>query len=81
MQEYGARAAESFAPFGGEMVMRGKAGGLLTAGEINHQMTGIAKFPSMADLKSWYASEAYQAIIPLREEAADIAIAAYEVPE
>ncbi|MEQ8333789.1 DUF1330 domain-containing protein [Nisaea sp.] len=80
MQDYSKQAAETFKPFGGEMVMRGKAGAVLTGGDANHQATGIASFPSMQDLKAWYASDAYQAIIPLREEAADMTITAYDVP-
>ncbi|MEP3115608.1 DUF1330 domain-containing protein [Nisaea sp.] len=80
MQAYAKQAAETFKPFGGEMVMRGKLGAVLTGGDAGHQMTGIATFPTMPDLEAWYASDAYQAIIPLRDEAADIAIAAYDVP-
>ena len=80
MQEYSQKAAETFKPFGGEMVMRGKAGEVLTGGAVTHQATGIASFPSMQDLKAWYASDAYQAIIPLREEAADMTITTYDAP-
>ena len=93
MQEYSQKAAETFKPFGGEMVMRGKAGEVLTlditgpvvdqvltGGAATHQATGIASFPSMQDLKAWYASDAYQAIIPLREEAAEMTITTYDMP-
>jgi uncharacterized protein (DUF1330 family) len=31
----------------------------------------LLKFPSMADAKAWYDSPAYQAVIPLREQAAE----------
>ena len=80
MQEYSQKAAETFKPFGGEMVMRGKAGEVLTGGTATHQATGIASFPSMQNLKAWYASDAYQAIIPLREEAAEMTITTYDMP-
>ena len=80
MQEYSQKAAETFKPFGGEMVMRGKAGEVLTGGAVTHQATGIASFPSMQDLKAWYASDAYQEIIPLREEAAEMTITTYDMP-
>ena len=80
MQEYSQKAAETFKPFGGEMVMRGKAGEVLTGGAATHQATGIASFPSMQNLKAWYTSDAYQAIIPLREEAADMTITTYDAP-
>ena len=80
MQDYSKKAAETFKPFGGELVMRGKVGEVLTGSSANHQATGIASFPSMQDLKAWYASDAYQAIIPLREEAADMTITTYDMP-
>ena len=80
MQEYSQKAAETFKPFGGEMVMRGKAGEVLTGGTATHQATGIASFPSMQNLKAWYASDAYQAIIPLREEATEMTITTYDMP-
>ena len=76
-QEYGAKVRETLTDFGGEPVLRGKAEGALV-GAVNHQVVGIVKFPEMTALNSWYESEAYQALIPLRNEAADFAIVKYE---
>ena len=71
------KAIETMKSFGGELVLRGEAEGALV-GSVNHQFVGIAKFPEMASLNSWYESEAYQALIPLRDEAAETAIVKYE---
>ncbi len=76
-QEYGAKASQTLQGFGGELVLRGKAEGALV-GAVNHQVVGIVKFPDMATLNSWHESDAYQALIPLRDEAAEFTIVKYE---
>jgi uncharacterized protein (DUF1330 family) len=55
----------TLAPFGGEFVVRG---GALTVveGEWPHPRLVIIEFPSRAAAEGWYASDAYQAVIPLR---------------
>lgn len=79
-QEYARQAGATFAAHGGEPVMRGRLDSMLTGGEAGHQTVGIVKFPDAAALSAWHASSAYQAIIPLRDEAADVTIASYVVP-
>jgi len=78
-QEYAQKAGATFAAYGGELVIRGKLDGEL-AGTVDHQAVGIVKFPSPEALSNWFQSPEYQAIIPLREEAADMVIATYTVP-
>ena len=78
-QEYAKKAMETFTMHGGELVLRGQADTVL-AGSADHQAVGIVKFPDKDALSAWYKSDAYQAIIPLRDEAADMTIVAYTVP-
>ncbi len=78
-QEYAQKAGATFAAHGGEPVLRGKAAGVLS-GIADHETVGIIKFPNLAAIAAWYGSADYQAIIPLRDEAADVAITTYEVP-
>jgi uncharacterized protein (DUF1330 family) len=78
-QEYAQKSGATFAPYGGETVLRGKLNGTL-AGTANHQAVGIVKFPSAEALASWFNSPQYQAIIPLRDEAAEMTITTYSVP-
>lgn len=75
-QQYAAKAGETMAPFGGEAVLRGKSEKSLT-GTTDHQAVGIVQFANMGQLNQWYNSDAYQAIIPLRNEAADMTIVTY----
>lgn len=78
-QEYAAKAAPTFAPFGGELVLRGKAENS-PAGDPGHQAVGIVRFPSSEALDNWYRSAEYQKLIPLRDAAAEITFAFYSEP-
>ena len=77
--EYGGKAGATFAPFGGKLLTKGKAEKTL-AGESSHQTAAIVSFPDMAALEGWYQSPEYQALIPLRDSAADMTLVAYAVP-
>lgn len=77
--DYGTKAGATLAPFGGELVVRGKAGDTL-AGASDHQAVGVVRFQDMGALKAWYHSADYQALIPLRDEAADMTLVTYEEP-
>ncbi len=77
--DYGAGAGATFAPFDGQLVIRGKAGDTL-AGASDHQAVGVVRFPDMAALLAWYNSDDYQALIPLRDEAVDVTLVTYEEP-
>jgi len=77
--DYAQKAGVSMKAFGGEIIQRGKMREVLV-GKADHNGVGIVRFPDLESLNNWYASPAYQAIIPLRDEAADITIVAYEIP-
>ena len=68
-EEYAAVAGPSILANGGEIVVRGPA--KVLAGESEHPMMVIAKFPNKEDAEKWYNSSEYQSIIPTREEAMD----------
>lgn len=78
-QEYASKAAKTFADFGGELVTKGKAE-IALAGESDHQAVGVVRFPDLDSLNGWYRSPAYQALIPLRDDAANMTLVAYSVP-
>ena len=62
--EYAAVAGPSILANGGEIVVRGPA--KVLAGESEHPMMVIAKFPNKEDAEKWYNSSEYQSIIPTR---------------
>ncbi len=78
-QEYAKKAGETFATYGGEAILRGKVEGVLS-GNADHQAVGIVKFPDQEALTTWFNSDAYQDIVPLRDEAAEMTIVTYTVP-
>ena len=78
-QEYAEKAGPTFAPFGGKPVVKGKFVGTLS-GEATHSTAAVMQFPSLDEVESWYNSDAYQALIPLRQEACDMGIVKYEMP-
>ena len=76
-QEYMAGVAESVAPFDAEVVFRGQLVRVL-AGQHEHDLVVVIKFPDQSTLDNWYGSEKYQSLIPLRDKAANVVITTYK---
>ncbi len=74
---YTAGVAKSLAPFGGEVIFRGKRAAVL-CGEHAYQNSVVLKFPDQPTLQQWYDSKAYQELIPIREKAADVVLISYD---
>ncbi|MDA8308888.1 MAG: DUF1330 domain-containing protein [Deltaproteobacteria bacterium] len=75
--EYRSRVPETLAPWGAELLFRGRLQTVLS-GEPPYPDIVVIRFPNLKSIEGWYNSVAYQAIIPIREEAADIALVSYE---
>lgn len=65
-------------PFDGMLVARGRDP-LILCGDTDETDMVIIRFPSIAAVERWYRSPAYQALIPLRDEAADVTIVGYAI--
>ena len=64
-RDYQRRVADTFAPFGGQFVVRG--GTLETLeGNWSPKRLVILQFASIEQAKAWYHSPEYQAILPIR---------------
>lgn len=79
LQEYAAAAGPTFAPFGGAPVARGKVVSVLAGAHVGDTAL-IARFPDTAAARNWYDSPAYQALIPLRDQAVDATFVLLEEP-
>lgn len=79
-KRYVAGVAESLAPYDAEVVFRGRRARDL-AGEQTRKRVVVIRFTDMDELDRWHDSEAYQALVPLRDRAADVLITAYETTE
>jgi uncharacterized protein (DUF1330 family) len=75
--DYRSQVPATLAPFGGELVFRGKRVAVLS-GDSPHTDIVVIRFPDAAAAQDWFASPAYQALISLREQAADVLLLAYE---
>jgi uncharacterized protein (DUF1330 family) len=75
--DYRGKVPPTLAACGGEVVLRGRKVAVLN-GAHAYDDTVVLAFPDMAAARKWYGSAAYQALIPLREQAADMVLVAYE---
>lgn len=74
--EYRSRVPHTLEPWGAELVFRGTRAAVL-AGESSLPDIVVIRFPTMAAADSWFSSAAYQALIPIRLEAADVTLLSY----
>lgn len=75
--EYRGRVPDTLAPWGAELVFRGRQVAVLAGGN-RHADIVVIRFPGLAAVDGWFSSPAYQALIPLRQEAADVDLLVYE---
>ncbi len=76
-QDYTAKVRPLIAAYGGEPLMIGKLTKVLT-GEAGHHFSAVFRFPDAAAIDAWYHSDAYQAIVPIRDAGADVVISVLE---
>jgi uncharacterized protein (DUF1330 family) len=75
--EYRRQVPSTLEPWGAKVIFRGQRSNLLT-GEHRHTDTVVIQFPDQDAPTGWYASEPYQALIPLRNEAAEMVLVSYD---
>ena len=62
-----------------ELLYRGKVDRALTGESKDHSLAVIVKFPSIEKINEWYASDAYQPLMALRDEGSDMQMTSYEM--
>lgn len=81
MAEYLTKVRPLIAEVGGEFTIRANVTEVLE-GSHDHKRCVVIKFPDGDALHRWHDSDVYQALVPLRREAADmIFIVAEEPPQ
>jgi len=75
--EYRRRVPATLEPWGAELVFRGRRVAVL-AGEHPHSDIVVIRFPDKEAIERWHSSEAYQALIPVRQQAAEMVLLSYE---
>jgi uncharacterized protein (DUF1330 family) len=66
LSAYSAQASATLIPFGGEFIAKGPIEVL--HGDTQFQMKVVIQFPDRDNALNWYHSEAYQKLIPVREQ-------------
>lgn len=74
--EYRSQVLATLQAFGGELVFRGEQAHAFS-GICPHPDIVVIRFACLADAEGWHGSAAYQALIPLRQEAADVVLTSY----
>jgi len=69
--QYRERVPATLEPWGAELLLRGNLVEVLD-GRHAHSDTVVIRFPDLAAANGWHDSAAYQALIPLRQSAADV---------
>jgi uncharacterized protein (DUF1330 family) len=75
--QYRGQVLATLTPWSGELVFRGNQVKAFS-GECPHADMVVIRFPSLEAADGWHQSAAYQALIPLRNQAADVVLITYE---
>lgn len=75
--EYQARIPATLEPWGARLLCRGKLAAVL-AGEHDYTDTVVIQFPDQNAVHGWHESPAYQALLPTRQQAADVLLLSYD---
>jgi uncharacterized protein (DUF1330 family) len=75
--EYRAQVPATLVAWRGEVLLRGRRAAVL-GGSHHHTDAVVLRFPDLAAAASWHGSAAYQALIPLRMQAADVDLVSFE---
>lgn len=78
-QVYARSVPATLNAFGGALLAKGKSAKVLS-GSHEFPNVGILRFANLNEAHGWYESKAYQALIPNRNEAAEMTIISYEEP-
>lgn len=73
---YVARVGATFAPFNGHVIFRGRKQAALS-GAGHGERVVVAAFPDLDSLDRWHESPEYQALVPLRDQGAEVVLTAY----
>lgn len=75
--EYRGKVPSTLEPWGAKLIFRGKLSDVLVGGH-DHTDTVVIQFPDQDALNGWYTSRAYQALVPLRTEAATMVLLSFD---
>lgn len=78
-QSYAQAVGPTLDQHGGAVLLRGKTREVLV-GDHDGSIVGILGFPNRDAATAWYRSEAYQALVPIRDAGASMTAILYDEP-
>ena len=78
--QYRSQVPATLAPWHGSLVFRGSRLAVL-GGSHDFADTVVIRFPDADAVTGWFESAAYQALIPLRQEAAEVVLVSYRAAD
>lgn len=75
--DYKSQVSATLEPFGAQIMFRGEHAGDYAGQSLFSQIV-VIRFDSLALADHWFESEAYQALIPLREKAARVQLSVFK---
>ncbi len=76
-EQYRSRVGATITQYGGQVLFRG-AQARVYSGAMPHERVVTLRFDSLAAANAWHDSPEYQALVPLREQGADVTLVLYE---
>jgi uncharacterized protein (DUF1330 family) len=76
-ERYRSQVPATLAPWHAELMFRGKQPHAQSHASPHSDIV-VIRFPSLASAEGWHNSDAYQALVALRQEAADVVGTIYE---
>ena len=76
-EAYRAQVPATLAPWDGRVLFRGRTARVLS-GECRFTDMVVLQFPDQGAVRGWHDSPAYQALIPLRTQAAEVVLVSYD---
>ncbi|QEA12053.1 DUF1330 domain-containing protein [Comamonas flocculans] len=74
--EYRSKVPATLAPWGAELLFRGERAATYS-GALAHPEIVVIRFPDTDAIERWFHSDAYQALLPVREQAAEVLLLSY----
>ena len=75
-EQYRGQVGATIAQYGGEVMLRGAKEQVL-AGDMPHERVVVIRFENLAAGRRWHDSPEYQALVPIREQGADVTLVLY----
>lgn len=75
--EYCSKVPATLVPWNAELVFRGTQAARY-AGDIGYDEIVVIRFPDTGTVDQWFHSAAYQALLPVRTQAAEVVLTSYQ---